>query len=136
MGHNIDCMCILEVDYNFQLYKLETNKNRIFLLLIIIIIIIYDPAPDWTQICLCVMLTTLLLSEYYQAQITTLYGSCSSLGQNAVRIDAPEMHNNWGLEECINEEYPHPRLMTQSTLRCRFPQPSITVMITSSLKET
>jgi len=49
------------------------------------------------------MFTTLLLSEHYQAQKTTLRGSCSSLGQNAVRIDMPEMHNNWGLEECINE---------------------------------
>ena len=56
----------------------------------------------------CVVFTTLLLFERYQAQITTLRGSCSSLGQNAVRIDVSEMHNNWGLEECINEEYPHP----------------------------
>jgi len=32
----------------------------------------------------------------------------SGLGRNAVRIDLPEMHNNWGLAEFINEEYPHP----------------------------
>jgi len=46
MGHNIACMCILEVECNFQLCTLETNKNenRIF-----IIIIIFDPASDWTQ---------------------------------------------------------------------------------------
>jgi len=76
-----------------------------------IIIIIFDPAPDCTRVNLtsvCVMFATLLLSECYQAQITTLHGSCSGLGQNAVRIDLPEMHNNWGLAECINEEYPHP----------------------------
>jgi len=76
MGHNIACVCILEVGCNFHLYKLETNKNKhsILLLIIIIIIIIFDPAPDCTRVNLtsvCVMFTTLLLFECYQAQITT-----------------------------------------------------------------
>jgi len=49
MGHNIACVCILEVERNFQLYKLETNKNKNRIFLLLIIIVIFDPASDWTQ---------------------------------------------------------------------------------------
>ena len=89
MGHNVACMCLLEVECNFHLYKLETKEKTETASSSSSSLSYLTHHLTGLKVSLTsmyVMFITLLLSEPYQAQITTLHGSCTSLGQNAIRI--------------------------------------------------